>query len=492
MKFNIKTDLVKDISNDIIIIAVNDKNQINGNLQLPNSTNTYLSKILLTNDLGKDLGASLLVHGCSDFERILLTRISNEKTFNTKSLIKITSNITQVLKNLKIKKPLIPLEQFFNINIHAHSGTEFIVRELLNSNYEINSLKTIKKLSMNSQVTLHCDKNNQSDIRLGYKHGAAVANGANLTKDLGNLPPNICTPTYLANVAKKIAKDYAMKTKVFDKKQIEKLKMGSFLSVAKGSREAPKFITIEHNRGPKNSKPIILVGKGITFDAGGISIKPSPDMDEMKYDMGGAASVLGTMKTIGELKLPINVIALIPSCENLPDGLALKPGDIVTSMSGQTIEVLNTDAEGRLILCDALTYAERFKPELVIDVATLTGACVIALGHHATAIFSNHDALADELESAANLSQDLAWQMPLWEEYQPQLNSNFADMANIGGRPAGSITAACFLSRFTKKYDWAHLDIAGTAWKSGKAKGSTGRPVPMLSQFLINRAIQKK
>ena len=264
--------------------------------------------------------------------------------------------------------------------------------------------------------------------------------------------------------------------------------MGSFLSVAKGSREEPKFIVLEHLKGKKTQKPLVLVGKGITFDAGGISLKPGLNMDEMKWDMGGAASVLGVMKTIGQLKLPLNVIALIPSCENLPDGMAVKPGDVVTSMSGQTIEILNTDAEGRLILCDALTYAERYSPDSVIDIATLTGACVIALGHEASAVFSNTDKLAQELISAGEVANDRAWHMPLWDEYQPLLESNFADMANIGGRAAGSITAACFLSRFAKKYNWAHLDIAGTAWISGgKAKGSTGRPVNLLVEFLLNR-----
>ena len=264
--------------------------------------------------------------------------------------------------------------------------------------------------------------------------------------------------------------------------------MGSFLSVAKGSRQEPKFIILEHLKGKKTEKNIVLVGKGITFDAGGISLKPGLNMDEMKWDMGGAASVLGVMKTIGELKLPLNIIALIPSCENMPDGLAVKPGDVVTSMSGQTIEILNTDAEGRLILCDALTYAERYKPETVIDLATLTGACVIALGHEASAVFSNKDQLAQELIDAGERACDRAWHMPLWEEYQPLLNSNFADMANIGGRAAGSITAACFLSRFAKKYNWAHIDIAGTAWISGgKSKGSTGRPVGLLSEFLLSR-----
>ena len=325
-------------------------------------------------------------------------------------------------------------------------------------------------------------------IKLGIKEGHAIAEGMNLTKDLGNLPPNICTPTYLANQAKKIAKDFKMKSTILSQKQIEKLKMGSFLSVAKGSRLEPKFIIIEHQKGKKSSKPVVLVGKGITFDSGGISLKPGAAMDEMKYDMCGAATVLGVMKTIGLLNLPLNVVGLIPACENMPDGLAVKPGDIVTSMSGQTIEILNTDAEGRLVLCDALTYAERYKPETVIDIATLTGACVIALGHHASAVFSKSDDLANDLLAAGKKSIDKAWRMPLWDEYQPLLNSNFADIANIGGRAAGSITAACFLSRFTKKYSWAHIDIAGTAWNSGANKGATGRPVSLLSQFLMHKS----
>jgi leucyl aminopeptidase len=248
-----------------------------------------------------------------------------------------------------------------------------------------------------------------------------------------------------------------------------------------------RLIVLQHKKGKKNQKPVVLVGKGITFDTGGISLKAGSEMDEMKYDMCGAASVLGTFKALGELNLSMNVVGIIPTCDNMPSGKALKPGDIVTSMSGQTIEVLNTDAEGRLVLCDALTYAERFDPSVVVDIATLTGACVIALGHHATAVYSNQDVLANELLEAGTTAYDRAWHMPMWDEYQPQLDSNFADIANIGGRAGGSITAACFLSRFTKKYDWAHLDIAGTAWKSGKEKGGTGRPVPLLTTFLINR-----
>jgi len=273
---------------------------------------------------------------------------------------------------------------------------------------------------------------------------------------------------------------------------MEKLGMGALLSVAKGSRQPPYLIVMEYKGGPRNAKPVALVGKGLTFDAGGISIKPAAAMDEMKYDMCGGASVFGTLKAAAELKLPINVVGVVPTSENLPDGAANKPGDIVTSMSGQTIEILNTDAEGRLILCDALTYVERFEPTAVVDIATLTGACVIALGGQASGLLGNNETLVQRLLDSGKAAGDRAWQLPLWDEYQEQLKSNFADMANIGGREAGTITAACFLSRYTKEYHWAHLDIAGTAWKGGGEKGSTGRPVPLLTRFLIDHGGKRR
>jgi leucyl aminopeptidase len=263
--------------------------------------------------------------------------------------------------------------------------------------------------------------------------------------------------------------------------------MGALLSVARGSRQPAKLIVMEYRGGAKNQKPIVLVGKGVTFDSGGISLKPGEAMDEMKYDMCGAASVIGTMSACAELQLGLNMVGIVPATENLPDGQATKPGDIVTSMSGQTIEILNTDAEGRLILCDALTYAGQFDPDVVIDVATLTGACIIALGHHPAGLLGNHNPLINDLLNAGKTSGDRCWELPLWDDYQEQLDSNFADMANIGGREAGTITAACFLSRFTRDYDWAHLDIAGVAWKSGKEKGATGRPVPLLTRYLLDR-----
>ena len=339
-----------------------------------------------------------------------------------------------------------------------------------------------------AHVELLTTARDASTAARGLAQGQAMGSGVSLAKDLGNLPGNVCTPSYLAEQARKLAREWKLGVEVLEKKDMEKLGMGSLLSVAQGSRQPPKLIVLNYSNGAKKAKPVVLVGKGITFDTGGISLKPGAEMDEMKFDMCGAASVLGALRACAELKLRLNVVGIIPTTENMPGGAATKPGDIVTSMSGQTIEVLNTDAEGRLILCDALTYAERFEPAAVVDIATLTGACVIALGHVASGLFSNKEALARELLGAGEEAYDRAWHMPLWDDYQEQLKSNFADMANIGGRPAGSVTAACFLSRYAKKFDWAHLDIAGTAWKSGKDKGSTGRPVSLLTSFLMKRA----
>ncbi len=321
----------------------------------------------------------------------------------------------------------------------------------------------------------------------GLQRGQAIASGVRLARECANRPGNHATPSHLASEAKKMGKEFGFKVEVFDRKEIEKIGMGSFLAVAQGSDEPPRFIVMRYEGAAATKAPIVLVGKGITFDSGGISLKPGGEMDEMKFDMGGAASVLGTMRAIAELKPKINVIGLIVSCENMPSGRAVKPGDVVTSLSGQTIEILNTDAEGRLILCDALTYAERFKPAAVVDIATLTGACVVALGHHHSGLFTADDKLAAQLLEASRNAQDPVWRMPLDDEYDEGLKSNFADMANIGSRAGGAITAAMFLKRFTAKYPWAHLDIAGTAWKSGAAKGATGRPVPLLTQFILSR-----
>ncbi len=337
-------------------------------------------------------------------------------------------------------------------------------------------------------VTLLCAKAEATALGHALQRAAAIAAGTLLARECANRPGNHCTPTFLAEQAKKLGKEHGLKIEVLERKDCEKLGMGSFLAVAQGSDEPLKFIVARYNGGAKTAAPIVLVGKGITFDTGGISLKPAAEMDEMKYDMGGAASVLGTLKAVALAKAKVNLIGVIPACENMPSGRAVKPGDVVKSMSGQTIEILNTDAEGRLILCDALTYAERLKPAVVVDIATLTGACVIALGHHRSGLFSSDDALAAELLAAGEAAQDPAWRMPLDEEYDEALKSHYADVANVGSRAGGSVTAAKFLQRFTGGMRWAHLDIAGTAWKSGAAKGATGRPVPLLTHFVLSRA----
>jgi leucyl aminopeptidase len=357
--------------------------------------------------------------------------------------------------------------------------------------YRFDQLKSQKKSSVPALTHVVLPLSPKAELQAAVKEAAATADGVALARTLGNLPPNICTPSYLADEAKKLAREFKLDVDVLERKDMEKLGMGSFLSVARASHQPPKLIVLHYNNA-KGKKPLALVGKGITFDTGGISLKPAGEMDEMKFDMSGAGSVLGALRALAGMKAPVNVVGVIPACENMPGGAASKPGDIVTTLSGQTVEILNTDAEGRLILCDALSYAEQhFKPDTVIDIATLTGACVIALGNVATGLFANEQKLADEVRAAADDAWDRVWQMPLWEDYQEQLRSNFADFANIGGRPGGAITAACFLARFTRKLRWAHLDIAGTAWKSGREKGSTGRPVPLLVRFALRHAGRK-
>jgi leucyl aminopeptidase len=356
--------------------------------------------------------------------------------------------------------------------------------------YRFDQLKTQKKSPTPTLQQVVLPLSNNQKIDAAVSEATATADGADLARTLGNLPPNVCTPSYLAAEAAKLAREFKLQLDVLERKDMEKLGMGALLAVTRGSHQPPKLIVLKYH-GRKGAKTLALVGKGITFDTGGISLKPAAEMDEMKYDMSGAGSVLGAIRALAGMKAPVNVVGVVPTCENMPGGAATRPGDIATSLSGQTVEILNTDAEGRLILCDALTYAERFKPDAVVNIATLTGAIVIALGHVATGLFANDQKLADEIVAAGDEAWDRVWQMPLWEDYQEQLRSNFADMANIGGRPAGSITAACFLSRFTRKLRWAHLDIAGTAWKSGRDKGSTGRPVPLLVRLALRHAGKK-
>jgi leucyl aminopeptidase len=337
-------------------------------------------------------------------------------------------------------------------------------------------------------LAIVCRKEEAKAVQQGIRIGAGIAAGVELAREYANRPANHCTPSVLAAQAKKLAKAHGLKVDVLDRAAVEKLGMGAFLAVAQGSDEPLRFIVARYDGGAKNAAPVVLVGKGITFDTGGISIKPAAEMDEMKFDMGGAASVLGALRAIAQLEPAVNVVGIIAACENMPSGRAVKPGDVVTTLSGQTVEVLNTDAEGRLILCDALTYAERFKPAAVVDIATLTGACVVALGHHHSGLFSTDEAVAARMLEASRAAIDPCWRMPLDDEYDEALKSNFADMGNVGPRAGGAITAAMFLRRYTKAYPWAHLDVAGTAWRSGAAKGATGRPVGLLTHFVLGYA----
>jgi len=497
VEFNIKSGSPEKQRTACVVVGVFESRKLalSGSL-IDRASEGYLSDIIRRGDMDGKLGTTLLLHRVPNTlcDRVLLVGLGREREFKDHQYREACQAAIKALNETGAMEAVVYLTE---LPVRRRDSAWKVEQSVLMATagvYRFDRLKSKQDEVRRPLRKITLTVSGRNELPMGeeaLQRGLAIAQGISFAKDLGNLPGNICTPGYLADQALGLVKLYGLKVEVLEQKDMEKLGMGSFLSVAKGSRQPPKLIVVQHLKGGKKQKPIVLVGKGITFDAGGISLKPAAEMDEMKYDMCGAASVLGTMKAIAQMALPLNVVAIIPSCENLPDGNANKPGDVVTSMSGQTIEILNTDAEGRLILCDALTYAEKFEPETVVDVATLTGACVIALGQHASGLFSNDDALARELLHAGETSHDRAWHMPLWDDYQEQLKSNFADMANIGGRPAGSITAACFLSRFARKFDWAHLDIAGTAWKSGKEKGATGRPVALLAHFLMERAARQ-
>ncbi|CAB3755174.1 leucyl aminopeptidase [Paraburkholderia solisilvae] len=480
---------------DCIVIGVFESQTLSGAaLEIDTATKGLLTRIIKAGDMDGKNGSTLFLHEVSGIgaSRVLLVGLGKQDGFTQKAYGDAVRAAWRAILGTKIVQITFTLAQAPIKERSSDWAVRAAILALRELTYKFTQMKSKPDTTARAlkRVVFSVDPADEKLAKLAAKQGAALANGMDLTRDLGNLPGNVCTPTYLANTAKKLAKDWKLKVDVLGQKQMEALKMGSLLSVAKGSVEPPQFIVLQYQGGAAKAAPIVLVGKGITFDTGGISLKPGDSMDEMKYDMCGAGAVLGTLRAVAEMGLKLNVVGIVPTCENMPSGTATKPGDIVTSMSGTTIEVLNTDAEGRLILADALTYAERFKPAAVIDIATLTGACIIALGHHNSGLFAKDDALAGELLDAAKEAADPAWRMPLDDEYQDLLKSNFADVANIGGRAAGSVTAACFLARFTEAYPWAHLDIAGTASKSGAAKGATGRPVPLLSQFLIDRAAQ--
>jgi leucyl aminopeptidase len=472
-----------------IILGVFDDGSFCGpRKEIESASDGLLSGLKRSGDLPRTAGHYLVVpepRGISA-RRLLLIGCGKRSAFGIKAYRRAVGGAAIRLEKLGASDAILALGP---AKASAYAKARHGVEAAEHAWYRFDELKTGRKEPKSKLKKLGFyleDGKERAATQRGIAHGQAVAEGQSVARRLANLPSNRCTPSYLASFARKLAKETpGMKADILNEAQMKRLGMGSLLSVTAGSNEPAKLIVLNY-RGKPGGKTVALVGKGITFDSGGISLKPPPGMDEMKFDMGGAAGVLGTMASVAKLRPAINVVAVVPACENMPSGVATKPGDIVKSMSGKTIEILNTDAEGRLILCDALTYSRRFKPDIVIDVATLTGACVIALGHHVSGLMTRSDKLADALLEAGKMASDRAWRLPLGEEYDRGLRSNFADFANVGGREGGAITAGCFLGRFTEGLEWAHLDIAGTAWQTGRNKGATGRPVPLLVQYLLD------
>lgn len=496
MEFNIKQTSPDRYTGDCIVLGIySDKKLTAAANVLDHVSGGEITRLLGLGDFDGKVGSTRILYGVSDIaaDRVLLVGLGESKSVTVQSWQSAVRAGAIALLDTGAQEAAVFLAEVpVGRRDMSWKGRQLAVT-ISDAVYRFSQMKSVQPAKRPVERISFCISN-QRDLtaaQRGLREGIAIAAGMSLAKDLGNLPGNICTPTYLAEQSVRVAREWKIQSEVLEQADMEQLGMGALLSVTKGSRQQPKFIVLKYFGAPRKDRPIVLVGKGITFDTGGISLKPGAEMDEMKFDMCGAASVIGTLRAVAEIRLPINVIGLIPTCENMPDGAATRPGDVVTSMSGQTIEILNTDAEGRLILCDALTYAERFEPKCVIDIATLTGACIIALGNVCSGLFTDKDTLARDILAAGETSSDRAWRLPLWDDYQDQLKSNFADFANVGSRAAGSVTAACFLSKFTKKYDWAHLDIAGTAWRSGKDKGASGRPVPLLVQFLSGRAKRK-
>lgn len=496
MEYSTKTEALERLSTDCLILGVFHKRKLAPSTEiLDTMLDGLLAKLLKRDDVEGKAGDTLLINHVPGgrIERILLVGLGKKDELNVATYRKSLDAAFKALKGCGAKHAVSVLHE---VEVGG-SGAAWKVRQAvelteaalyrfqeMKGDTSENHLPRLSRLQF-----LAASESEELLVEAGIREGEAIARGVTLARNLGNLPGNVCTPAYLAEQALKIGKEHKkLKVSVLEESDMDELGMGSLLSVARGSRQPAKLIVMEYRGAGGKAKPYVLVGKGLTFDAGGISLKPAANMDEMKYDMCGGASVIGAIQAAAELGLPLNVVGLVPASENLPDGNANKPGDIVKSMAGITIEILNTDAEGRLILCDALTYAKRYDPAAVIDVATLTGACIVALGRHPSGLMGNDEALCEQLVQAGDTAWDRVWRMPIWDDYQEQLKSNFADLGNIGGPDGGSITAACFLSRFAKDFHWAHLDIAGTAWKTGADKGATGRPVPLLVQYLIDRA----
>lgn len=494
MEYVVKTAKAPTTQTATLVLPVSEERLLGEVAQSVDAASAGLiSAALKRGDLQGKPGQTLLLQQLPGVaaERVLLVGTGKADELDSRQWRKVVTAISGVLKNLGGSDATLALQDARLKGRDAYSRTRLLVEGLGSDQYVFDQFKSKKAEARPlERITLLSDEAEQAQVERAVTHARAITSGMKVARDLGNLPPNICHPSYIADQARQLGKDFkGVKVEVLDEDKLRELGAGSFLAVSQGSDQPGCIVVMQYNGGKKGEQPYALVGKGITFDTGGISLKPGQGMDEMKYDMCGAASVLGTFRAALELQLPINLVAVLACAENMPSGGATRPGDIVSTLSGQTVEILNTDAEGRLVLCDALTYVERFKPRAVIDVATLTGACIVALGSNTSGLLSNNEELAQQLLGAGQNADDRAWQLPLFDEYQEQLDSPFADIANIGGPKAGTITAACFLSRFTKAYSWAHLDIAGTAWISGgKEKGATGRPVPLLTQYLLDRA----
>jgi len=478
---------------DVLVVGVfTDEALTSAGKQIDRASDGRLSALVERGDLGSDPGSSVMVFDLPGVAapRVMLVSLGSRQQFREQAFFKALRSTATLLAGSKTQDAAITLADLDVPGRSLEWRLQHAARILADGGYRFAAPK--KQTNGTNQgarhVTLLIAGQSAPALEAAVTRGWAIADGIALTRALGNLPGNVCTPAYLAETAQEMGKEFSFEVDVLEREDMRSLGMGSALSVGRASAQPCKFIVMRYEGGKDGDQPIVLVGKGVTFDTGGVSLKPGDDLDMMKYDMCGAASVMGAMRIAASLGLPINLVGIVGAVENMPGGDASRPGDVVTSMSGQTIEILNTDAEGRLVLCDALTYAERFEPACVIDIATLTGACVIALGAQTSGLFANDETLANELFECGRESDDRAWKLPMGEEYQVQLKSNFADMSNLGGRPAGAVTAACFLSRFTKAYKWAHLDIAGTASVGGDAKGSTGRPVPLLSEFLLKRS----
>jgi leucyl aminopeptidase len=491
MEFHLETSSPEKARTGILVIGTfSDGILPASSKKIDGASGGKLSAVIKRGDLEEKPGATLLLHDLpgAEADRVLLVSLGKRDDFGDKAFRDSLIGTARALANGAARDAVVTLADIAVPGRSLAWRVQQATRLIADGSYRFNAPGNNQKKERGvRKVTLLTAEKITDEVKSAVSRGQAIAEGVALAKDLGNLPGNVCNPPYLADAARALGKEFKLGVEVLEREDMRKLGMGAALSVGQASAQPCKFIVMQHRGGGK-AKPIVLVGKGVTFDTGGISLKPGANMDEMKFDMCGAASVFGAMKTVARMGLPLNVIGIIGAVENMPGGNATRPGDVVTSMSGQTIEILNTDAEGRLVLADALTYAERFNPECVIDIATLTGACVIALGNTTSGLFANDDELAEQLLESGSDTGDRAWLLPMFDEYQDLLKSNFADMSNLGGRPAGAITAACFLKRYATNFKWAHFDIAGTNAVSGDAKGATGRPVPLLTEFLIGRA----